>query len=260
MESVTVHNLKKLCKLKRLKYSGTKKQLINRLQEYHNIIRLQRLIRKFLGTKNFNGSLICPIESTSIQFPCYGYKPKGQTIFIYYNLGSLINYLLTSGNFRDPITRQEYSETELYKLDTLKKDNKIQGRSIVVSYRNKSFYKMKKEREDDILITERCLDDIFSSMRKIVEEPERRIITQDENIDVSNISKSLLFMSFRVYFQRYVRLTSPSQSNALINRTIDTINESVSRMYKVIVPSEVSMMRDTIIQFLYQVQYDEINI
>jgi hypothetical protein len=81
---------------------------------------------------------------------------------------------------------------------------------------------------------------------------------------------SLFFMSFRIYFRR-LAIHSTEKAEHLIQRTIKLINETVNRPIKKDgyedvnddrpakkIDDETAMLRDTIIQFLYQVQFDEI--
>ena len=108
-----------------------------------------------------------------LTYPCFPFRPKGQTLFIYYDLKSISEYLLNSGDFRDPKTREEYSIAHLTLLDKLRKENKIMDKSIVTLSKNKKFYRQKKDNEESILIIERCLDDIISSMRNLLENADR---------------------------------------------------------------------------------------
>ena len=61
-----------------------------------------------------------------VRYPCFAFRPKGfmidkckrnGTSFIYYNLEPLVDYLISSGDFRDPKTREPYSETTLKSID-----------------------------------------------------------------------------------------------------------------------------------------------
>ena len=55
---------------------------------------------------------------TDAIYPFFAFKPKGSILFIYYNLIDLADYLITTGDFRDPKTREKYSDDRiLQKID-----------------------------------------------------------------------------------------------------------------------------------------------
>jgi hypothetical protein len=239
--------LKKICK-KKIKISSLNKdKIIIKLIEYNSVVKLQRYFRKNI----LSNSLICPISMSNVMYPCFPFRPKGQTHFIYYDLNSISEYLLTSGDFRDPKTREEYTIDHLKLIDKLRKDNKILGKSLETLSKNNKFYKEKKDNEESILIIERCLDDIISSMRNLLENTERR---RHGNHTLNTV----LFMTFRAYFKRLV-FYSRNDAHTLINRTIDLINETVNRPLKdKDVDPDVGLLRDNIIQFLFQLRFDEL--
>jgi hypothetical protein len=266
LDDISVKNLKKICKkLKISGYSKSKKnQLVIEINSYFSVIKIQ----KFFRLKKGSGEL-CPISMDKISYPCFPFKPKGYSLFIYYNLEPLVSYLLTTGDFRDPKTREKYSQETLKKMDKLRESNKIGGKSVLRAFKNKRYYKKKNDIEENITIIERCLDDLISGMRSLLENREGRRIHAIQTLN------TLFFMSFRVYFRR---LVSQSRDNAenLIQRTIKLVNETVNRPRRVgsfenITDSieteeteeieeteETDMLRDTIVQFLFQVRFDEL--
>ena len=65
-------------------------------------------------------------------------------------------------------------------------------------------------------------------------------------------------MTFRAYFKRLVYYSKPD-ADALINRTISLINETVNRPLKDNeVDNDIGILRDNIIQFLFQLKFDEL--
>ncbi len=240
--------LKKLCRFRRIKYTKLKKQeIINLIIKYNATRKIQQFYRKIKINTN-----VCPISMSSIRYPYYPFRPKGQTIFVYYNLTDIIDYLISTGEFRDPKTRQEYSNDDLKLIETLRLDHKISDKSILVAKKKVKFYKQKKELEDDVLVIERCLDDIISSMRTILENSDRR----KHAVHTLN---NLLFMSFRVYFRRLVTIDRDS-ARAVLMRSMDSINQTVDRSSTLILCVETNSIRDNIIQFFYQVQFDELEV
>jgi hypothetical protein len=233
-------------KIKNLSKLSTE-DLFNLLRKYYAVLKIQKAFRKYLG----GNDLVCPITMETIKYPYFPYKPKGQVIYLYYTLENLVEYLLNTGDFRDPKTREQYSEETLAKIDKLKKIHKIKGKSVLRSSKNEKFYKHKKDKEDSIMVIERCIDDIVATMRNLLEDERRRRHAEQ-------MLNTLLFMSFRVYFKRLV-FYSREMAEQLIERTINIINETVDRhSIEGIPPEDINKLRDTIIQFLYQIHFDEL--
>lgn len=262
MEELTIHTIKKICKYRKFQCGSLRKQdLINHFDRNLKATKIQRIYRS-------RSDCVCPITMTIVKYPCFSFRPKGQTVFIYYNLSDLINYLINTGDFRDPKTRQEYSTTDIKVMNSLQKYYKIEYKeipskikmyipistNIFKAYNNKKYYKIKKDKENDILIMERCLDDIISSMRNILEVSDRRRNYQ-------HTLNNLLFTSFKIYFKRLVQLSTNKYIENYIQQTIKIINETVDRNKTIAISDkiDVDIIRDNIIQFLYQIQFDEIN-
>lgn len=224
-----------------------KDDLIVKIKEYTSVLKIQRFYRNKKSTEQ-----VCPISMESIKYPCFAFRPKGHSMFIYYNLEPLVSYMLSSGNFKDPKTREEYSDQVLESIDKEVLKNKIPlmkpFKSVIKASKNKKYYRKKKDNEDTILALERCLDDIIGSMRSIIEQRIRRV----NPIQTLN---SLFFMAFRTYFRRLVSLSKES-GLSLIERTIVSINGTIKADEDF--NSDTNIIRDNIIQFLYQIKYDEI--
>lgn len=187
MDKLTVNILKKLCHVKKLtKYSKmAKKEIIDLIQKNNSAQKIQKWFR----TK-YNST--CPISLDKIKYPCFGYVPlKGGTI-IYYNLEPLKNYLIKSGNFKDPNTREEYTEDIIKKIDKL--DG---GGELLRAYRNKSFYKKMKERELENLVIERELD-------RIVDELIKEISAQEINLRRKYLIETVYILGYKIYLKRMI--------------------------------------------------------
>ncbi len=76
--------LKRLCKFKKLaNYSKLKKkELFDMLNEHISVIKIQRFFRSSLMGKDAT----CLISMEPIRYPCYPFKPKGSSFYVYYNL------------------------------------------------------------------------------------------------------------------------------------------------------------------------------
>jgi len=225
------------------------KNLIKNICYKFSVLKLQKWFRSKISLDK-----ICPITMTEVIYPYFAFRPKGARIFIYYNLEDLGNYLTKTGDFRDPKTREKYSDDNLKKIDIELKKNiiKLDGpfKTVFKASKNKKYYKNKKDTEDNILVLERILDDIIGSMRTIIEDRIRR---SNAIVTLHNIC----FMTFRSYFRRLVAQSKES-ATFLIKRTIISINESIK--YDSKVDPDTNMIRDNIILFLYQVRFDELGL
>lgn len=226
-------------------YYFKKQEIIDLLNDMFAVLRIQKFLRK-KWADNGNNEPICPLSLEPVKYPLFAFKPKGTRKFIYYNLEILSTFLLNSGDFKDPSTRETYSEEILKSIDNeLQKNNIVIKNNLKSIYKasiNKKYYKKKKEIEDSILVIDRCLDEIISSLRYWVENKK------------TNIEINILYIAFKSYFKRLCSF-STENAQSLIKRTISSINNSTKDEDVV-----SSNYRDNIIQFLYQLQYDELGL
>lgn len=231
--------LRGLCRIYKLNnYSKQKKEiLIKRLNECHSILRIQKFIRNILmGGKD----QLCPISMEPIRYPCFPFKPKASSHFIYYNLESLIDYLLQTGDFRDPKTREPYLDQVLQSIDDYKKRVGIKSKSVLLASQNRSIYKKKKDHEDDIMVLERCIDEVVASITTIMES------TMDDNPLV--ILNSYHFPTYLRYYKRLFTLCKFSAKNKIENTIIIIIDRAERNLCR------VSGIEDFILQFMYSIE------
>lgn len=135
-----------------------------------NIVKLYavKIIQKrYIKYKALN--TLCPISLEPVRHP-YWYK-RTQKGRIYYNLEPLANFLVSSGDFRDPNTRESYSDKEIESIDKLIKLNKIKlQKSVKKAKDSPMFYKRLKENEEQIDILMERIRYIFWSIRDHVED------------------------------------------------------------------------------------------
>lgn len=266
--NLPIVDLKKICKINKIKnYSKLKKvDIIKKIIDYFSVLKIQKFWRK----KLINNKL-CPISLNVIKYPCYAFKTKKGN-FIYYNIKPLIDYLITTGNFQDPKTRQTYSEDNIKTIENIRKYYKLPGKNIIKVSRNKRYYMNKRDIEDDILVIERTLDSIIFQITKLIED--------SMNKSIKNIHSSLVleYSTFIHYYKLLVRY-SKDHALSLIRRTITIVNETVDKKkyskmrkneknrinnlnyltkieHESIENSEISDLRDGVIQFLLQTQVD----
>jgi len=225
LKSNTLVTLKKICKMLRLKnYSGLRKSdLISIINRYHNVIKLQRWIRKI-----FSKNELCPISYESIKYPCFAFKTQNN-VLIYYNLEALRSYLIKIGDFRDPSTRGEYTDKQLLEMDNIHKyytidkyyktdykNNASQQdyfKSVYKASKNKKFYEKIKEKEQEQLLFERLLDSICDEIIEFINNDEKN------NILILN---TVFLYDYKIQFRRLLN-RSKKHAEYIINKNIDNL-------------------------------------
>jgi len=253
--NISLKLLKKICKFMKIKnYSKlNKEEILTRINVNLSIIKIQR----FLRSRWIDG--LCPVSMEEVKYPCFAFRPKGfmidrsknrnGTSFIYYNLEPLVNYLVSSGDFRDPKTREPYSEETLKCIDKCKVENKIKMKSVYRASINKTIYRRKREREEDLIVLERCIDEVVSSIRIILETEQ----PNDSEITLN----SFHFPTFHRYF-RNILYKSKDYAEQVLEHTINIITGPDER------PTlDPNGIKDFILQFMYTLKityFEENNI
>ncbi len=239
IKTFSTQQLKKLCKIYKLTnyYKLKKNELFKLVNTQISVIKIQRYIRRLLmGMCN---DPICLISMEPIRFPCYSFKPKGSTYYVYYNLNVFIDYLLQTGDFRDPKTREPYTDDFLKKVDAYKKKLGIKSKSVYQASQNLTIYKKKREHEDEIMVLDRCIDEVVSSIIGIM---ERRV---DDQTDPRIILNSYHFPTYLRYYKRLLQKCSFS-GKLKIKSTIRIITDRHIM--------DPNFIQDFILQFMYTIE------
>lgn len=240
--TTTLPELKKICKFMHIKkYTGLKKiNIILMINKHLSILKIQRWIRKKLS-KNES----CPISMDRINYPCFVYKPIGTQKLIYYNLSAIKNFLIKSGDFRDPISRDSYTEENLQTMDIIDKyyhkyEKNYKIVSVCKASKNTKFYLKMKEKECELLTFERILDAICQDIKELIAENP-----------LDNFMMNAVYLhDYRIQFRRLL-LRSLSHAEYVINKNIDNINASRIKEFKMAKQYETS---DNVTHFLYQLR------
>jgi len=241
LKTCTLTTLKQMCRLLRIKnYSGLRKnELILFISKYHAIIKLQKWVRKILSKNE-----LCPISCEPIRYPCFVFKTPNN-VLIYYNLLTLRNFLIKTGDFRDPSTRTEYTNKQLLELDniynyyeklhptinqatinqaTINQSTINQAteetaenyfKSVFKASKNKRFYQRIKDREQEQLIFERILDSICDGIIELIGE---------NNKNNFFILETVYLYEYQTQFRRLLN-RSNSHAEYVINKNISNLNQ-----------------------------------
>jgi hypothetical protein len=109
--------ISKLCKKKKISKSGYNKlTLFDKLNECFAVQKIQRFFRKKLYQNAINH-----ITLEKVEFPCFIFKIPEQNLLYFYDIPSIITYIMKTGKTIDPMTRIQYSDEDLIRLDSFAK-------------------------------------------------------------------------------------------------------------------------------------------
>lgn len=95
--------------------------------------------------------------------------PNGSSIA--YNVSNLVDSILATGNFHDPVSRVMIPDQELEKIDQMIESLKLKRPSLMELKKNPRIFEEQKERENGILAIERCAGDSISKILALLENP-----------------------------------------------------------------------------------------
>jgi len=157
--------LKKLCKMREIKnYSKfKKKELFEKFNEYLAVKLIQRCYRR-----HFYKNAVDHITLEPVTFPCFIYRTKSKKCF-FYSYDSIIKYIMKTGDCRDPMTRENYSDEELKRLDTEAKSHNLKYRSCYKIKKSLSYARRIRNQENEILSYQMRMDELKEHIFFIIE-------------------------------------------------------------------------------------------
>jgi hypothetical protein len=157
-KKLTVSNLKIFCKGVSLKNYSTlnKKGLFDEYNRYLAVKIIQHFYRKYF----YRNAIDC-ITLEKVKYPCFIYRTKFGKLF-FYNHDSIIKYIMKTGNTKDPMTRNEYTDEELQRLDQEAKYYfpEMRYRSTLKIKKNENYARRIRNRENEILSFQTRLDEL----------------------------------------------------------------------------------------------------
>lgn len=88
---------------------------------------------------------------------------------VVFNVNTLVDYLLTTGDFNDPETRIPFSEKDLREIDDIVRKAGMKKPSVVEAKRSPQAYADSKFRRDALLGLERCAGEVVTDILNIIE-------------------------------------------------------------------------------------------
>lgn len=207
----TLKIIRKICKFSGLKnYSGLRKNDTIQLLIKH---RAKKTIQQWARSILLEGRT-CPVSCEVIYYPYFVFKCSG--VLIYYNICPIRNYIIKTGDFRDPSTRSEYTTVQLLYIDQCYKKHTqsllttnfdkcehtyaLGGyfNTVIKASKNPKFYKKIKEDENIVAMLETVLDSICCDLVEFVSEGNFKYIgpyikeykTQYEILKIKNIERA----------------------------------------------------------------------
>jgi hypothetical protein len=127
---------------------------------------------------------------------------------IRYNLPTLAEYLISSGDFRDPVSRTPLTPMQLQLLDELIRRHKLAFPSLA-HRAGHSEYRANEQNSNTIRGLEACISEIIVDILKVIEEPSYR------SGERNSLELTCLFSEFEIPFQEFKRLNLEASYHAL---------------------------------------------
>ena len=148
--------LKKLCKNGNIKnYSKLKKkELFDTFNKFLAVKVIQKCFRN-----HFYKNATDHISLEPISYPCFIYRTKSGKHY-FYSYESIIKYIMKTGDCRDPMTRENYSDDDLIRLDTEAKKYNFKYRSTYKIKKNLGYARRIRNIENEILSFQMRMDEL----------------------------------------------------------------------------------------------------
>lgn len=244
---MNIIDLKQKCRLNYINdYSkinkNNKNEYILYLTKNENIIKIQRWIRKI-----FTKGEKCPVSLEQIKYPCYAFKTH--KTLIYYDLHTIKNYLIDTGNFIDPLSRTAFTEKQLDDIDKIDKHFRLFNKcdtnylSVVSYYKKDKYYEKKKKNQDDILLKERILDLLCQDIIKLLAS----------QTNVYNIYNSLETIYLDSYKKNIICLRRKDKNHAIY-----MIDKNINNLLCVIeeISDSKKVLYECIINFMFNIKHE----
>ena len=165
---IKTDTLKRLFKINNIK-NVSKLKKIELFEEYNKLLSCKLIQNKFRNY--FYKNAVDNITLENVTFPCFIYRVKSGKCF-FYQYDSIIKYIMKTGKVIDPNTRNEYTDSELTRLDSEAKLHfpEKNFKSTLKIKKNESYARKIRNRENEILTFQMRLDEIKVCILTIIED------------------------------------------------------------------------------------------
>jgi hypothetical protein len=165
-KNLTIQNLKVFCKHAGIKCSKLKKQEL--FDSYNRFLACK--IIQFRFRKYFYRNAEDSISLEPVTFPCFIYRTKFGKCF-FYSYDTIIKYIMKTGDTRDPMTRNVYSDEDLLRLDSEVKKYfpDVRYSSTLKIKKNINYAKRIRNRENEILNYQTYLEELKNKIVIVIE-------------------------------------------------------------------------------------------
>ena len=169
-----------------------------------------------------------------IGFPCFIYRTKsGKNYF--YSYDSIIKYIMKTGDCRDPMTRETYSDNDLIRLDTSAKVHfpEIKYRSTYKIKKNLSYARRIRNQENEILSFQMRMDELKEVIFYIISSEMYTWNLGNEPIVVENVEYQSVQSFIQSVFHELkmildnVRRYDPYVANLFKTQLLENINSNL---------------------------------
>lgn len=205
----TLHSLARQAQIPDFK-NLSKSQLYKKLQEQFNFERLQRANsrRGLTGKRSLSEIEEASDENSSTLKPCLRKKAKHEKLntidpimftplkkhtfkfvrsngtCVLFNVDTLVDYMLSTGDFTDPETRIPFSDTDLKNIDRIISMAKMNKASVYDAKKNPDQFADLKFRRDALQGLERCAGEVITEILNLIvdcdpDEAEMRLVMRD---------------------------------------------------------------------------------
>jgi len=161
LKKLTISHLKVFCKHAEIKYSRLKKEEL--FEQYNRHLACK--VIQFHFRKHFYQNAVDCITLENVNYTCYIYRSKHGKHF-FYSYESIIKYIMKTGDTRDPMTRESYTDEDLTRLDTSAKIHfsEIKYSSTLKIKKNINYARRIRNRENEILSFQTRLDELKNTI------------------------------------------------------------------------------------------------
>ena len=153
--------LKKLLKrAKILHYRLKKSEMVGEYNKYLSVMKIQEVFRRY-----FYRNATDHITLEKVEYPCFIFQTKSGKCY-FYSYESIVKYIMKTGDTRDPMTRTQYSDELLTRLDSDAKKYlpHLKFKSTLKIKKNPDYARRIRNRENEILNYQTRINEIRESI------------------------------------------------------------------------------------------------